>query len=406
MYIKRVEIHNIRAVKAFDWSIESGQEAGWHVLLGNNGAGKSTVLKAIACAVLGERGALSVVGDEWDPWLSGDSPNGQVKLKAESLPEQGSPQTLEAEFGLEINRGSGIRNLYDSVDFRESGLFFASSFGPVRRVSKDGEHSFSPEAARHLPLFRNDIGLPNVLKWLQNLDYMKKDGDAAGALVDDVVAFINQDGFLPNEAKLDKINSRGVMFQDANHQEIPFHDLSDGFRSILSLTLEVIRQMAETNEGGIFSSDKSLITKRGLVMIDEIDAHLHPSWQKKIGFWLTKHFPNVQFLVTTHSPLVCWAAERGSVWYLPEASEEKEPFRIEGADLQRLLYGDINEAMSSSFFGRDVFYSEKAVEKRNRLAELNQKALFEDLTETEAEEQQALRKTFPTKQNRLRDRAS
>ena len=47
----------------------------------------------------------------------------------------------------------------------------------------------------------------------------------------------------------------------------------------------------------------------GVILIDEIDAHLHPAWQKRIGFWLKAHFPNIQFIVTTHSPFICQAAD-------------------------------------------------------------------------------------------------
>ncbi len=54
----------------------------------------------------------------------------------------------------------------------------------------------------------------------------------------------------------------------------------------------------------------------GVVLIDEIDAHLHPSWQVDVGFWFTRYFPQLQFIVTTHSPLVCRAAEKGSIWRL------------------------------------------------------------------------------------------
>ena len=58
-------------------------------------------------------------------------------------------------------------------------------------------------------------------------------------------------------------------------------------------------------------SGAPVVTHRGVVLIDEVDVHLHVSWQRSIGFWLKKHFPNVQFIVTTHSPFVCQAADPG-----------------------------------------------------------------------------------------------
>jgi predicted ATPase len=48
--------------------------------------------------------------------------------------------------------------------------------------------------------------------------------------------------------------------------------------------------------------------RSGVELIDEVDAHLHPEWQREVGFWLKRHFPKIQFLVTTHSPSICQAA--------------------------------------------------------------------------------------------------
>ena len=49
----------------------------------------------------------------------------------------------------------------------------------------------------------------------------------------------------------------------------------------------------------------------GVVLIDEVDAHLHPTWQRRIGLWFREHFPKLQFIVSTHSPLICQAATVG-----------------------------------------------------------------------------------------------
>ena len=63
----------------------------------------------------------------------------------------------------------------------------------------------------------------------------------------------------------------------------------------------------------------------GVVIIDEIDAHLHVSWQRRIGSWLTSHFPNIQFIVTTHSPYICRSADLGALIRLPGVDEEASP---------------------------------------------------------------------------------
>lgn len=80
------------------------------------------------------------------------------------------------------------------------------------------------------------------------------------------------------------------------------------------MTLELIRQMVDCYEtDNIFGSEGTSIEYPGVVFIDEVDVHLHPIWQRKIGKWFTAHFPRIQFIVSTHSPLVCQSAVSGSI---------------------------------------------------------------------------------------------
>ena len=98
-------------------------------------------------------------------------------------------------------------------------------------------------------------------------------------------------------------------------------------------------------------ADPSKIIVPGVVLIDEIDAHLHPTWQRRIGFWFRKHFPNIQFIVTTHSPLICQAAEVGSVWHLPTPGSGEQLQQVTGDTLRRLIYGNVLEAYGTEVFG-------------------------------------------------------
>jgi predicted ATP-binding protein involved in virulence len=190
-----------------------------------------------------------------------------------------------------------------------------------------------------------------------------------------LVAFINQPGFLPNQATLHEIGPSGVFFLDGQGVKIEINDLSDGFRSVLSFTLELIRQLTmEFGMERIFNADHSAILPEGAVIVDEIDAHLHPKWQRVIGPWLTAHFPRIQFLVSTHSPLVCQGAIRGSVTRLPQPGSEEPGGRLTGLALNRLLYGDILEALSSGAFGHEVGRSKAANDLLQELARLNLRA--------------------------------
>jgi predicted ATP-binding protein involved in virulence len=78
--------------------------------------------------------------------------------------------------------------------------------------------------------------------------------------------------------------------------------LSDGYRAVLALVMDLARRMAEANPPDITKTNP--LHQVALVLIDEIDLHLHPSWQQRILEDLRRTFPNTQFIVTTHSPQV------------------------------------------------------------------------------------------------------
>jgi hypothetical protein len=222
----------------------------------------------------------------------------------------------------------------------------------------------------------------------------------SGDLLEDIRAFVNQDGFLPHGVTFESVDSKRVKFLDGNGVQVPVNHLGDGFRSILSLTFELLRQMALAWPGAnLFEkgTDGSILVKHsGVVMIDEIDAHLHPTWQRRIGFWLTKHFPKVQFLVTTHSPLVCHAAEKGSVFRLATPGSSEESRMVGGLERDRLIFGSVLDAYGTDLFGNDVSRSASAKQMQERLAELNQKALLAKLLSGEQTERSNLQALFPS----------
>jgi hypothetical protein len=134
----------------------------------------------------------------------------------------------------------------------------------------------------------------------------------------------------------------------------------------------------------------------GVVLIDEIDVHLHPSWQTRIGHWFTSCFPNIQFIVTTHSPLICRAAVKGSVWRLPPPNSTQKTQRVEGFELKQLLYGDVLDAFSTGVFGKSITRSAAGHAKLERLAELNIRYYRQEADAKELAERQTLLELFPS----------
>jgi predicted ATP-binding protein involved in virulence len=93
------------------------------------------------------------------------------------------------------------------------------------------------------------------------------------------------------------LTKKGINF------ELPVSRLSQGFQSIFLITLDLVRRMIQANRDADFEGNNLLHTP-AIVLIDEIELHLHPSWQQKVLPILLDVFPNTQFIVTTHSPQI------------------------------------------------------------------------------------------------------
>jgi predicted ATPase len=413
MYLKSVKLSNIRAIDDLTWEVPEA-EAGWNVIIGDNGAGKSSFLRAIALALVGPSEAAAL-RQNWDEWLRAGAARGSISILADS----------DKRFDKFAGTGRRTENYYLSATLlftrSEAGVallshgrdpdrtfwstgtgWFSASYGPFRRFTggdKDQEKLFysRPKLARHLSVFGESVALSECLEWLKILQFKKLEKDPEGDLLDPLRQFINQPAFLPHDTRLESISSKGVVFRDGNQCEVAIEQLSDGFRSILSMTLELIRQLASTyGPHQVFSSDASHIAVPGVVLIDEIDAHLHPAWQRRIGPWLSKHFPELQFIVTTHSPFICQAAEVGTIYQLARPGSDAPSRMIEGVERDRLLYGSILDAYSTGVFGDGATRSPASVAKMQRLAELNVKELEQPLTEEEVRERDELRAILPT----------
>jgi len=153
------------------------------------------------------------------------------------------------------------------------------------------------------------------------------------------------------------------------HEPFGFDTLSDGYAAILTIVSDLIMKM----EG--FRSTE-LYDLQGLVLIDEIEAHLHIELQKKIFPFLVGFFPNIQFIVTTHSPFVLSSAQNAVVYDL-----EKQ---IQVQDLSAYSY----DALVESYFNIDK-YSNEIKKQMAVYEELTQK---DELSEEEEDRMFQLRK--------------
>ena len=127
-----------------------------------------------------------------------------------------------------------------------------------------------------------------------------------------------------------------VLYTDEENRRIiiPLGMLSDGFKEIISVVADIAYRMAVLNPQLL---DKVILETDGVVLIDEVDLHLHPAWQQKIMGVLTKVFPKVQFIVTTHAPAVVSSVDRQHMILLKNGEVKSAPSQTHGKDINSVL---------------------------------------------------------------------
>lgn len=131
------------------------------------------------------------------------------------------------------------------------------------------------------------------------------------------------------------------LMPDGSKRELRIEQLSDGYKIAIAMVADIAARMAEANP----DKEKPLTTS-GIILIDEVDLHLHPQWQRTILKSLHSIFPNVQFIVTTHSPSVILGAldiaqvikSEGGKLYSEDVAEKYHNY-----DVSRLLLSDLFE---------------------------------------------------------------
>ncbi len=429
MYVSKVEIKDFRGLHRLVWELaDEDPRPGWHVIIGDNGSGKSSVLRAVALGLLGpwRAPALRI---NWNDWVRFGRGHAEIDLTLEEtirvrqlrldVVRHPSPSVVPRDPRDEVTD-----SLIASI-WREAHALFAS-YGPFRRFTggdRDSEKLLEadPALARHLSLFSESVALTAGLAWLRRgqarsayertrrpaqkrATARKKKGKKGGKTakrrsagwVGAVVDFLNGSGLLPQGVHVDEVTPDDVVFRDGSKARVPAECLSDGQRSVLSMTLELLRQFFLQFHDDVFGDDGTTVCRPGVVLIDEVDAHLHPTWQQSIGPWFVKAFPQVQFLVTTHSPLVCQAALNGTVFRLPAPGARDEAKFLRGVERDRLIFGNAAEAYGTGAFGLTTTRSDEGEARAAELAALNVKSLHTKLTKSERTRLERLQSVLPT----------
>ena len=406
MHIRHVVLENIRRFGSGAARVDLAlPPRGWIVVAGPNGAGKTTFLQVLALALSPPlEQAFAETMFSWLRWGAKSAssrltlvPSSEDVLRAVEI-EIYSTKAADEELLIgddwQPGRGGMMRHGRESENNRafagpwnpEPKGWFAAGYGAHRRLfgqasSTDGWASGTAREGAFLTLFRNDASLAHPIRWLMGLDYRHLDPNVpppeqkeAKRIIDGVVSLLN-DGLLDGTEVLG-VNSNGLSVKQEG-QPFSITDLGAGAQVLAALVVDIVRHMHARFGTMHFAQHQQhpTVEHSGVVLIDEVEAHLHPAWQRRLGIWLCEHFPNVQFIVTTHSPFVCQAATENGLILLP-APGSLEPARIADAEVYRsVVNGSVDEVLLSGLFGLEHTWSEDAERKRERLATLEARVL-------------------------------
>jgi len=296
--VKSIELNHFKCFENLRLDFDRGTELGgnWTCIAGINGAGKSSILQAIALLGLGdyfsvELGRTRLFGFTW---RQGMEPVGSFALRAD-VETGGSRQELQFYSDGGWSRNKGIAEKYLILGYGPSRTF--------ARQANEGLANLSLECARVYSLFETLTPL------VSQQQFMQRGGEAPAGferLFSEVIR-----GVLKEELAL----GEGLNFtQDG--AVVGAEELPDGYRSTVAWLADLVWNWTKMRpEGGSASEIEAL------VLIDEIDPHLHPQLQRTLVPRLRKVFPGVQWIVTTHSPLVLSCFDKNEIILLDRDRE-------------------------------------------------------------------------------------
>lgn len=417
MYVKRVILEHLRGFEKLDFNFErpGGKYAGWTVITGDNASGKTTLLKAIAAALVGPD-AVRALQPSFKGWVRQGQPEAVVAVEVVAGERDSFAQGRKyeqpfwSELRLAENGGPEV-SIVPGNKYRRKGKgpthgpwaenpsgWFCVGYGPFRRLygaSPDAQRVMlgPPRVARFATMFREDATLGECELWIKELHHRTlEQHERETKLLKQVERILNDD-FLQSGLQIKRVDSQGVWLLHPNGMLLPLADMSDGYRAALAMLIDILRHLADVYGADDVVREKDgrqIIPHQGVVLIDEVDSHLHPAWQRNLGFWFKEKLPNVQFIVTSHSPIICQAADKHGLFTLPPPGSKTGPCRIADDDYQRIIAGKPDVIYVSPAFNLPHTRSPRAVANRQRYSQLRAKGAAGVLTSEEREERRQL----------------
>lgn len=334
-YLKSIKVRDYKGIKSVGLDgLPEG--APWVFLTGENGFGKTVFLQAIASALQPFDNTINDPISE-----SGSNMSTIVELHG-GIPAYGIDQSKDGPFKM----------------IRQSNFSFLTCYGAYRlethTESSQTEKTIEQSGINrlfHVRTFLRNIEF-DLIKWELKSDSKKisaKDQLHHTNVLSSTKKLLKD---LLDLARLEvDVNTDSVLYVEKDNDGTPLppvkkEHLGSGYRALLGLVGDLIIRLLKSQP-----EVTELANLSGIVLIDEIELHLHPKWQKLLPGVLTKYFPKVQFIASTHSPIPILGAPEGSVFLKVDRSEEY------GITAERLktLEQDIKYLLPNTVLTSDIF---------------------------------------------------
>jgi predicted ATP-dependent endonuclease of OLD family len=347
MFLRRVVLENVRSIEHLELDFGDDEDARrWTFILGENGTGKTTLLRSIALILAGSDALPELLGSAGD-WVRFGAKEAQIQ--ADIVTADGEPRTARMSIrrddtiGSMYSRNANLLSDLDRAFAKSTRNYFTVGYGVSRRPGDEkstviqGTSVFTNSRARTVStLFSSHATLVSVESWAMDLDYREK---AAFPGVRDAL-----NRLLPN-IELTKIDRKaGELIFQTPDGKMPYRLLSEGYQNVAAWTGDLLFHITNT-----FGDYRDPFSARGLLLVDEIDLHLHPVWQRQLMQFIGDRFPHLQVVATTHSPLTVHQAGEDELYFLrrPGPNEPADLIPYEGAPRNLMLH----QLLTSPAFG-------------------------------------------------------
>lgn len=403
-WLESIELENVRCFRerqVVPFTTSDGKKAQWTLLLGENGTGKSTLLQV--CAMLmprtwelredGSFYARAQLDDGgWLGWLR--TPIGQILRNAvASLALSLSSKGAEIRWSWEIEAlRFGLRfGLKETPpSFKDPPrLPLCLAYAPYRSPWAFIPEDTSPDRTRGLVIGFTHLRHPSL--WFKDRTFAAVNPDSddesrstASAILERVRETLLE--ILPDvsELRIDtELGGRGANRLRARtpYGWVDIDKLGMGYQSVLALTVDIASRLVEH-----YPDSSNPLEEPAVVLIDEVDLHLHPTWQRTLQQQLSERFPNVQFIATAHSPLVVQSSPNANVILLRREGDrvviERAPDAVKTWRVDQILTSDLFGLPSARPPSLDALITERdTILGKPELSSADEKRLKELRTE-------------------------